>query len=63
MRQGLNETALARENLMLDRLCVAVNAFYKNPNNMQAYLAWKKNKETDKNENYDHNGPDHRESE
>ena len=45
MRPTLADTALARENLMLDRLSAAVNAFYENPQNMQAYLAWKKNKE------------------
>lgn len=63
MRQELAETALARENLMLDRLCATVNAFYENPQNMQAYLAWKKNKEAKQNENHTHNGPDRGESE
>lgn len=63
MHQELAETALARENLMLDRLCAAVNAFYENPQNMQAYLAWKKNKEANHNENHTHNGPDRGESE
>lgn len=57
MRQELAETALARENLMLDRLCAAVNAFYENPQNVQAYLAWKKNKEAQQNENHNHDGP------
>ena len=37
---------------MLDRLSAAVNAFYENPQNMQAYLAWKKNKEAKQNENH-----------
>lgn len=60
MRQELAETALARENLLLDRLCAAVNAFYENPENMKAYLAWKKNKEALKNENHDNDGPDRR---
>ena len=58
MRQELAETALARENLMLDRLCTAVKAFYENPQNMQAYLAWKKNKEATNNENHNNYGPD-----
>ena len=43
---------------MLDRLCAAAKAFYEKPENMQAYLAWKKNKEANQNENYNHNGPD-----
>jgi hypothetical protein len=58
MRPTLAETALARENLMLDRLSAAVNAFYENPQNMQAYLAWKKNKEAKQNENHRNNGTD-----
>lgn len=58
MRQELHETALARESLMLDQLCVAAKAFYEKTENMQAYLAWKKNKEANQNENYNHNGPD-----
>jgi hypothetical protein len=44
MRPTLADTALARENLMLDRLSAAVNAFYEDPQNMQAYLAWRQNK-------------------
>lgn len=43
---------------MLDRLCAAVKAFYENPQNAQAYEAWKKNKEANQNENHNHNGPD-----
>lgn len=58
MRQEFAETALAREQLMLDRLCAAAKAFYEKPENMQAYLAWKKNKEANQNENYNHNGSD-----
>jgi hypothetical protein len=58
MRPTLADTALARENLMLDRLSAAVNAFYENPQNMQAYLAWKKNKEAKQNENHRNNGAD-----
>ena len=58
MRPTLADTALARENLMLDRLSAAVNAFYENPQNMQAYLAWKKNKEAKQNENHRNNGTD-----
>lgn len=43
---------------MLDRLCVAVTAFYENPQNVQAYEAWKKNKEATKNENNRNYGTD-----
>lgn len=49
MSQELAETALARENFMLDRLCAAVKEFYEKPENIKAYEAWKKNKE----ENHD----------
>ncbi len=56
MRQELHETALARETLMLDQLCAAAKAFYEKPENMQAYLAWKKNKEANQNENHDNYG-------
>lgn len=37
----LQETAQARERVMLDRLCEAVKAFYEDPNNKEAYLAYK----------------------
>lgn len=56
MRQELHETALARETLMLDQLCAAAKAFYEKPENMQVYLAWKKNKEANQNENHDNYG-------
>ena len=55
MNQGLVETALAREDLMLDCLCTAVKEFYSNNENIQAYEAWKKNKE-DNHENNNNNG-------
>ena len=37
----LQETAQAREQVMLDRLCEAVKAFYEDPKNKKAYLAYK----------------------
>lgn len=37
----LQETAQAREQVMLDRLCEAVKAFYDDPKNKEAYLAYK----------------------
>ena len=58
MRQVLADSALAREQVMLDRLCAAVTAFYENPQNVQAYEAWKKNKEATKNEDHRNYGPD-----
>lgn len=45
MRRDTHESALAREQVMLDRLCAAVKTFYENPKNKQAYEAWKQNKE------------------
>lgn len=60
MRQALADSALAREDVMLDRLCVAAKEFYENPFNQQAFLAWKKNKEAQY-EDHDHDGPDPRE--
>ena len=56
MRQELAETALARENLMLDCLCTAVKEFYSKNENVHAYEAWKKNKEATKNGNHNKNG-------
>lgn len=56
MRQELAETALARENLMLDCLRTAVKEFYSKNENVQAYEAWKKNKEATKNGNHNKNG-------
>lgn len=56
MRQKLAKTALARENLMLDCLCTAVEEFYSKKENIQAYEAWKKNKEATQNGNHNKNG-------
>lgn len=50
MRQESAELVLARENQMLDRLCTVVKEFYSNDKNIQAYEAWKKNKEVNQNE-------------
>ena len=57
MRQALADSALAREDVMLDRLCAAAKEFYENPLNQQAFLAWKKNKEAQY-EDHDYHGPD-----
>lgn len=35
----------AAETVMLERLLDKVKAFYKNPKNIQAFTAWKENKE------------------
>lgn len=35
----------AKERVMLERLTDTAKAFYKNPKNLQAFEAWKKNKE------------------
>lgn len=59
MRRIVAESALARENLMLDCLCTAVKHFYENPNNRKAYEAWKSKQEVFKNEhNHDNHGGD-----
>lgn len=55
MHQKIAEINLARENLMLDRLCAEVKAFYEKPENVKAFKAWKKNKE-DNHENNNNNG-------
>lgn len=35
----------AKERVMLERLLDNVKTFYKDPDNLQAFTAWKKNKE------------------
>lgn len=35
----------AAERVMLERVLDKTKAFYKNPQNIQAFIAWKKNKE------------------
>lgn len=41
----LQETAQAREQVMLDSLCEAVKVFYENPKNKAAYQAYKATQE------------------
>lgn len=41
----LDADSRAEERVMLERLLGNVKAFYKNPDNLQAFEAWKKNKE------------------
>lgn len=45
MCREIHDTALAREQIMLDLLCAEVKRFYENPLNRQAYEAWKKKQE------------------
>lgn len=45
MRREIHDTALAREQVMLDLLCAEVKRFYESPLNRQAYEAWKKKQE------------------
>ena len=49
LRQGELDAATdedrAKERVMLERLFDTARAFYKNPKNLQAFEAWKKNKE------------------
>ena len=44
---------VAKERVMMERLLDKAKDFYKDPKNLQAYQAWKKNKEELK------NGTDH----
>lgn len=56
MCRDFTKTALAKERVLIGRLCTAVNAFYEKPENMEAYVKWKKDKETENDENYDYDG-------
>lgn len=42
---ALANPSQAREQIMLTRLLDAAKTFYQNPKNVQAYEAWKKQKE------------------
>lgn len=41
----LDVNGYAKERVMLERLLASATAFYKNHENLQAFEAWKKNKE------------------
>lgn len=43
--EKLDANGYAKERVMLERLLVSATAFYKNHENLQAFEAWKKNKE------------------
>lgn len=46
LRSGeLDADGRAKERVMLERLLDNAKAFYRNPENLQAFEAWKKNKE------------------
>ena len=54
MRREIHETALAREQIMLDRLSAVLKEFYDNPLNKEAFAAWKQNKEAKNETNHYH---------
>ena len=58
MRPTLADTALARENLMLDRLSAAVNAFMKIHKICKPIWLGRKTEEAKQNENHRNNGAD-----
>lgn len=43
--ETLDVNGRAKERVMVERLLANANAFYKNQENLQAFEAWKKNKE------------------
>ena len=45
IRGELDADGRAKERVMLERLLDNAKAFYRNPENLQAFEAWKKNKE------------------
>ena len=47
---ALTDTSYAREQIMLTRLLTAAKSFYQNPINVQAFEAWKKQKEATTND-------------
>lgn len=47
---ALTDASYAREQTMLTRLLAAAKSFYQNPQNVQAFEAWKKQKEATTND-------------